>query len=504
MKKLNYILIVLVLCLAFCSCDDATDEPKDIQTEKLNFSEFLDAQNFVPGISQGDFKEQMKKYTYKGESISSGNGMFYDGQNGGGYTELGEGWTFNNDFYTSDDQKSTRYSNMLSTRVELDGLDLPYGITFEDTLKDVFEKMEFEEKPCDNFVPDKNSDTNMTLYNEDGNTLVYKELNRTTAPVEYEMPYVLEYTEVNDAGSDSEYIRTVTRKVIMSFAYNDNNNLLEFEMSVCQESELTANFDIISIEYKSVNYNGGTETYKLLDFSNCAVYKKHIVPEKYVIEDYNLLFNFEEHQKGPLIYKLYLSGLFSLDEEYKTNDNVMDGGEWSLTIKYADGTEKVSKGINNWPQHKFEKADIAFFDVIGKEFFGCVPTSYKTPPALQVTVSYKVDNHYYNDGIAGISPYKYEWRSARHEAEDYKPTTITFNPKAECNVTISVLKTNEPIVPIKDVTIYSYTDDVNNKTEFSFDFDGKNITAKFEDDKNYIVILKYRYGEAEYIFTTMD
>ena len=508
MKALRYILIVLTLCLVLCACDNSVVHSTDTDEQKTatDFSEFLDNEGFVAGVSQGDFMQLMSKYTYDGTPIYDSqmtDGMFYDGLNGGGFTAYGEYFTYNNDYYESFDRSYVKYGNMLSTRVELGGLDFPYGITFSDTLEKVINKIGLENNPYDNFVADKDSATNMTLYVKDGESLIFQNLKMTDAAIDYEMPYVLEYSDVTDAYSDSEYTITVTRKVIMRFADNDNSMILsEFEMSVYEEKKLNVNLDIVSIEYKVVDYNGGIEDYKLVDFTECAAYQKHVNPENETEKEYTLLFNFEDYEKGSLIYDWYSLGLFDLEDKYIAEGQFADGGEWQLKIKYADGTEKISMGINKSPDKIFEKADIAFFDIMKYEFFERVPTSYKTPPTLDISVSYKIGNNSVINGISGVIAYRYKWKGLDYEAdESFIPETISLNPNADCKVKVSLFDSEEIIT---EARLYTYTDDVNIRIETDCDYDKDNINLNLDIGKKYILVIEYYRGQAEYLINTVS
>ena len=144
MKRITTILISTCMLLSFASCEK--DELEPINTipdaDIPAFTEWLDSEGFVPGLSQSDMIEKMDGYTNNGQSVANtAAGYFYDGYNGGGYAAGGENFGFRNDYQASDNKKTADYTNSFYTRVPLDGLALPCGIEFEDTLRDVLKKL---------------------------------------------------------------------------------------------------------------------------------------------------------------------------------------------------------------------------------------------------------------------------------------------------------------------------------------------------------------------------
>lgn len=203
------------------------------------FSEFLDNEKFVPRMSQEEFKDQMGKYSYEGTPVLDIiAGFFYDGLQGGGFAAGGEHFGFKND-YTAEDNVAN-YSNRIWTKVQLEGLTLPYGIDFDDSLSEVFQKMESTINPYSAFYADENSTTDMTLYSDEKAKLVFQDLKRTQVPVEYEMPYVLIYSEAYTTQLDDGRPDTVERTIKLSFSDKDGtaDTLELFEMRVAERYEI--------------------------------------------------------------------------------------------------------------------------------------------------------------------------------------------------------------------------------------------------------------------------
>ena len=223
MKKLLLLFLTMILCLSAlmgCSSPDNKESESDTINRSPNmdiasFSRFLDNENFVHSVSQGAFIEQMGTYSYEGTPINDVGGFHYDGHYGGGYRAGSELFGFRNDFTAKD--KVAKYSNQFWTKVQLDGLELPYGIQLNDSLSDVFQKMEIGINPYNGFSADENSYTDMTLYRDGKVTFIFKDLKRTQEPVEFEMPYVLIYSEVYDIELSDGRPASVERIIKMSF-----------------------------------------------------------------------------------------------------------------------------------------------------------------------------------------------------------------------------------------------------------------------------------------------
>lgn len=262
--------------------------------------------------------------------------------------------------------------------------------------------------------------------------------------------------------------------------------------------------DIVSLEYKSIDYNGGFESYKLLDLSNGAAYRKSMNPYYGQEAEYKLWFNFDNSENDAFMNHLYTAGLLEFEDMYTTDDLIFDGGEWLFTIKFADGTEKISRGINASPNKLKAKIGEVIFDFTGNDFLEVLPESYIKPPALEIGISYKIENHYYSNSLVGFAPYRYTWRSATYQADSYRATILrSKHENVNYTVNISIAKMTGNSGNIQGVKLYSYTDDINNKNEISCDYSKQSISLTAEENTNYILVIQYKYGEAEYWFTTV-
>lgn len=208
-----------------------------------------------------------------------------------------------------------------------------------------------------------------------------------------------------------------------------------------------------------------------------------------------------------LVNRLYGAGLFDLEEEYSTEDTVPDGGRWSLTVTYADGTTRVSAGDSaSKPMEVLSEAGMEYFVLTGKEFFSVISDLYRTPPTLYLE---------YSDGTTDrtmtLEPYKYIWhhnsteiRGFAEEARLNKP--YSFKEGKDYSITASVLDESKYTGLPKDTyrysqaTVISYNSDGGDMRQETTASRGKDIKLVPELGRIYVVRLEFEYGECEYAF----
>ena len=192
------------------------------------FSDFLDREGFVKGMSQGQLLDLAEKYAEGLDPSIVPVYCHYDGEYGGGCRASGELFGYTNDYHSKDGK--VRYANSLYTAVEIKGLTLPGGITFDDSVGDALEKLGIDRNIYQKTVMEHSSTTyleQLPLYNENGVSLVFTNWAMTQLPVETLYHYVITYSE--KAG-------TVTRTVTLSFL-DGHNKLGLVEISVVDEYE---------------------------------------------------------------------------------------------------------------------------------------------------------------------------------------------------------------------------------------------------------------------------
>ena len=105
----------------------------------------------------------MKDYSYNGEPITEIIvGCYDDDEYGGGYSASGERFGFENRYRVNDAEGYSDYYNSFYTKVELDGLSIPYSIKFTDTLDDAIGKIGISFDFENNY--DKNENSSISLY----------------------------------------------------------------------------------------------------------------------------------------------------------------------------------------------------------------------------------------------------------------------------------------------------------------------------------------------------
>lgn len=206
-----------------------TEDLGGIETDETEqspsvLSAYLDEEGFVPGMSQAEF-------IAKAEEIEGGEveGMHYDGVQGGGWQAGGTFAYYTNDYRADEEQKYAVYSNAVTMLAESEGLKLPAGIRFSDTLADVLKKLAVEGDPVNEFSPDPGETDVTTLYAEGNVTL---RLARVGISLR------LEFIERSARTMDDGRIDTVTRRVRFSFA-DENGTLKNYFIIVTERYPLT-------------------------------------------------------------------------------------------------------------------------------------------------------------------------------------------------------------------------------------------------------------------------
>ncbi len=203
------------------------------------FSQYLDNENFVPGLSQSEFIDQVDKYSCEGDPLSEITmGMYYDGDFGGGYKAMGEKCGYENYYVAANDRKTASYSNSFYTDIPLDDLTLPCGITFDDTLSTLLKKLGVNFDPKDDFISDKENEGTMTLKSDEGSEL--KLVNNLLLADESDKPlydFTLRYTEKYKTTRGDGKESDVTRTVIIFFT-DENYKLGRLELSVVERFDI--------------------------------------------------------------------------------------------------------------------------------------------------------------------------------------------------------------------------------------------------------------------------
>lgn len=246
MKKIVPCILCLILVLSVVGCaapggkrdpsgDNASSQTAS-ENEKDNgeanssvlttFADFIDGEGFVRGVSQGKFIDEIvPQYRYEGKTIPEiVAGANWDGVEGGGWECRGKKFGCSNSYVHG------TYTNELYTTVSLDGLDLPYQISFEDSVNTVLQKLGL---PSDisELSPDEPDGLSTTLLHDGSRTLKLNDYFRD--PIgDYAYRYALIFTEKVEEKTENGTVQA-ERKLKLYFD-NDKPGIAKFSVSVSE------------------------------------------------------------------------------------------------------------------------------------------------------------------------------------------------------------------------------------------------------------------------------
>jgi hypothetical protein len=257
---------------------------------------------------------------------------------------------------------------------------------------------------------------------------------------------------------------------------------------------------IDSIEYNTLDYMGGMMTCNKLDLKEGELLIKYATPSSSQITDYRTRASFDPTLSAEILNAFYTHGLLDLKEEYTSEEDADDGGEWSIVINYADGKRKVSRGINAVPD-MLESCDRDFFDLTGEEFFGLVPEDYRMPPALQLTVSHRDGKNQSSEGLGSIVSKVYTWRGFEHRDPQWFITQgfTSLRDSRDYSAALSVMGKGEKI---RSAKVYTSALAPKGTKEIECRLHGGVVEFDIEPNLNYTVIVEYKNGTGEYYFNT--
>lgn len=269
--------------------------------------------------------------------------------------------------------------------------------------------------------------------------------------------------------------------------------------------------EIAKIIYQTIDYNGGYTINRVLDFEKNEYLKNGYLPVEDEDPSLELVNTFTDEEEKVFIDGCYTMGLFDLNSLYK-RDGIFDGGGWTLTIFYKDGTNKVSTGSNDWPTKVFNSCSTFFFDLCGEEVLGRLPDYYYYPPGISYAFVYKFgENGTGSDNsTAEVSIANYNWNNYSSLENDIflinenvvskNQFLINNNYKLVLYTTNYNYKEKFKSIIIKN---YDYNSELTNEKEV---YNGGwfiQIEIDLELDKIYKYVLEYKDGDyAEFTFST--
>ena len=265
---------------------------------------------------------------------------------------------------------------------------------------------------------------------------------------------------------------------------------------------------ITKISFLTVNYNGGERREHVLDFDeNTYSYANYFRGDEIVFDEKN---TFDDEQEKTFIDACNYFGLFKLKESY-SKDGVVDGGSWTLTIRYEDGSTKVSEGVNERPDRVFEKCSTYFYDICKTDVLGCTPREHYTPPSLSIGLS-AVNTSVYECPRVQMADFK--WNTTSSSGNDLfllNEQTKDKNDFREGVTYILVLYTsnyssytNYKKFQKITVTEYDYNQELTGEREVLSSKWFKEIEFELKLNKIYVYELTFKNGDyVKYTFNTV-
>lgn len=281
---------------------------------------------------------------------------------------------------------------------------------------------------------------------------------------------------------------------------------LFFIMSSCNSYHYEGK-EISSIEYITIDFMGGYTSETVVDLMNGQVLKREYFPAESVYEAYEIEYTFDINTLDLFLDEVGATGLFDLEDTYPSPDGVIDGGAWTLSIHYKDGSNRVSNGDNNIPTKIFQEADYAFYHLYGADLFGLLPNSYQYPPAIDISFHHTIGSHNVSEEyMGGLHAINYTWNKSSMSGVDVIQYAVEnqlqdFNPSNEYKF---VLSTANYEFKFSRILIASF--DINGEDEKAIEntkwFKQKEYTL--EMNRIYIITMTFSNGTCVYAFSTIS
>ena len=278
----------------------------------------------------------------------------------------------------------------------------------------------------------------------------------------------------------------------------------------CTEKEYDGK-KIKSIEYSTVDYNGGLSEDHLIDFETNEYKQRRYNLFSSLLIDYETIREFTDNEENEFINGIFNAGLLNIDEEY-SEEGVIDGGGWHLIVKYNDNSTFESNGYNAGPTDVFNKCSVFFYDLCKEEIMGMLPEYYIYPPEVSFSIRYEDENGNIasDNSFTKFTRVNYKWNNVTKKLTDYYQINNLYKIH-------NMFKYDTSYKIILYTANYHYKEKFNNceVREYNFDSDltGEEIIYKghwfdqieieLELDKIYVFRYSYKDGDyVEYTFNT--
>ena len=215
--------------------------------------------------------------------------------------------------------------------------------------------------------------------------------------------------------------------------------------------------EIVKLSYHTIDFNGGYRSNMVLDFVNNQYLTNGYLPSQEHEPELEVKRTFSEEEEKVFINGCYSMGLFNLKDKYE-KDGIIDGGSWSISIEYIDGSSKVSFGINDGPSETFNRCSTFFYDLCGVEVLGTLPEFYLHPPIVSYAFGYDIGEYGTgsDNSIAMIGGVNYKWNKS--ESSDTNKNLYLINE--------SYTKKNK-FLPNNKYQFFLYTTNYHSKERFT-------------------------------------
>lgn len=248
MKRFLCLIFTIAFVFTLCSCDQipsvtqtqSQDLPSADELEKLKiFSDFISDNLHIYDDGKLSFLHLAKSLKYndpaiedslsdqKNSTIADSFSLLQDKSSTGESLSIknrptADHFMISEEYNSYDDGRVINSAYFYITEY-VSGMSLPFGLTFD---VDIDEALKILTGVDVSFKPDENSDTDMTLYSNNNESIVYCNLNAIKAPIDYLNPYRIVYTNKYIYTNKIGFVTERTEKISLNFD-TFNNTLRE-------------------------------------------------------------------------------------------------------------------------------------------------------------------------------------------------------------------------------------------------------------------------------------
>ena len=235
MQKIFSMFLVLVFLCSLSSCAPSVDPVYTPPSQNLissvnEFKYYLDLEGYVYNMGESKFLKIVDKFSLDGKKLTDIEPVnSYSSDTEYGFICNASHLVGDKGFYISAkcetlEDDSTKETYIFRVNCPLEGISLPCGINFEDTIESALKKLGTDLDIDKDFVPDEGFedyteeyDTTMTLFKNETSHLILNDFNRTRTPAEYAYPYVISFTEEYEVNDEKFGNKNIKRSIGLYF-----------------------------------------------------------------------------------------------------------------------------------------------------------------------------------------------------------------------------------------------------------------------------------------------